>query len=284
MNWSEAPYIADLLHWISEREHVRIRKEEEKWPAPWTDDPILQTTRFCNVRREDDKVTRWIKDNWRDPYSSHPNLAFAMCLARVINWPPTLQFLGFPEHWQSGKFVREMDALQKSGARIWTGAYMVTGGFSKGGETKQVIMARVLDSAYENCKGFKDDWLRPKTLQHAFNLVQQTPGLGTFLAAQVIADLKYTPLLMGAPDWQSFCAPGPGSTMGLNFLHGRPPTKGISNAQFSTEVNSLSEWLRTEHGVDLTAHDTQNCLCEFSKYVRIKYLGGRAKTGYPGRG
>ena len=71
--------------------------------------------------------------------------------------------------------------------------------------------------------------------------------------------------------------------MGLNFLAGRAPTKGISEKQFSLEVNSLRGFLMDTLGVDLTAHDTQNCLCEFSKYVRIKYFGGRAKTGYPGR-
>jgi len=283
MNWSEAPYIDDLIHWIIEREDVRYRKEDLKLPAPWSCDPIFQTTRFCNVRREDDKVTVWLRKNWYEPHVDSPNLAFSACLARVVNWPTTLDSLGFPTEWDSQKFVSQMSQLSGGGSnKIWGGAYMVTGGYSAGGETKQIIMARVLDQAYANCEKFH---FTPEdvTLKEAFDVVQKTPGLGTFLAAQVIADLKYTPLLMGASDWQTFCAPGPGSTMGLNFLHGRPPTKGISEKQFSQEVNDLANWLKAQHGIDLTAHDTQNCLCEFSKYVRIKYLGGRAKTGYAGR-
>lgn len=280
MNWDDASHIGDLLHWIEERENVRWEKEVNKAPKPWSLDPIFQTTRFCNVHREDDKVTRWIKTNWRDPYSSHPHLAFSMCLARVVNWPDTLTHLGFPLEWSPSSFIDKMDSLSSGGKnKIWGGAYMVTGGYSKGGETKQVIMARVLDAAFENCQN-----LETSTLQEAFNDISATPGLGTFLSAQVIADLKYTPLLREAPDWVSFCAPGPGSTMGLNLLHGRPPTKGISEVQFSKEVNDLRIWLEKAHGIELTAHDTQNCLCEFSKYVRIKYFGGRAKTGYAGRG
>lgn len=279
-NWSEAPYIVDLLHWISERERVRYAKEVVGLPPPWSLDPIIQTTRFCNVHREDDKVTRWIKTNWRDPFSSSPQLAFSMCLARVVNWPDTLTHLGFPHTWDPASFVAKMDSLSSGGSRkIWGGAYMVTGGYSKGGETKQVIMSRVLDAAYKNVRNIGPG----DCLQDAFLDIAETPGLGTFLAAQVVADLKYTPLLEGAHDFWTFCAPGPGSTMGLNFLHGRPPTKGISEKQFSEEVNDLRLWLRG-HGIELTAHDTQNCLCEFSKYVRIKYLNGRAKTGYPGRG
>lgn len=283
MNWENAPYIADLLHWIHERERVRRLKEEDEYAPPWSSDPIFQSTRFCNVHREDDKVTRWLRKNWYEPHATHPNLAFSACLARVVNWPATLSKLGFPTTWNPSTFITAMTDLSTNGTKIWGGAYMVTGGYSAGGETKQVIMARVLDAAYKNCNVFCFNETQPTTLKGAFDVISQTPGLGTFLTAQVIADLKYTPLLSGAPDFQTFCAPGPGSTMGLNLLAGRSPTKGISEKQFSKEVNDLSNWLRTYHGIDLTAHDTQNCLCEFSKYVRIKYLGGRAKTGYPGR-
>jgi hypothetical protein len=280
-NWSAAPYIDDLIHWINEREQVRKYKEIQGYPAPWTNDTILQTTRFCNVHREDDKVTKWLRKNWYEPHASSPNLAFSACLARIVNWPDTLVQLGFPTEWSSTKFIGKMTELSKGGSvKIWGGAYMVTGGYSAGGENKQTIMARVLDHAYRNVKHFHNN--PPVTLRVAFNDISATPGLGTFLAAQVVADLKYTPLLADAPDFQTFCAPGPGSTMGLNFLHGRPPTKGISEKQFSEEVNDLAGWLKTTYGVVLTAHDTQNCLCEFSKYVRIKYLGGRAKTGYNG--
>lgn len=274
----QAPYIADLLHWIHEREVVRLKKESGQ-PAPWTRDSIIQSARFCNVHREDDKVTKWLRKNWYEKHSDSPNLAFSACLARIVNWPETLASLGFPTKWNSQDFIATMTTLSGGGSnKIWGGAYMVTGGYSAGGETKQVIMARVLDAAYRNVAVLDKYY----TLDGAFDVISLTPGLGTFLAAQVIADLKYTPLLWSAPDWQSFCAPGPGSTMGLNFLHGRPPTKGISEKQFSEEVNELSDWLSTHHGINLTAHDTQNCLCEFSKYVRIKYLGGRAKTGYVG--
>lgn len=281
MNWSEAPYIKDLIHWIIDREAIR-RTREAGAGRPWTNDPILQTTRFTNVRREDDKVTKWLRTNWYEPHATHPNLAFSACLARVVNWPQTLSALGFPTEWSSKQFVSRMGDLSGGGSnKIWGGAYMVTGGYSAGGETKQVIMGRVLDRAYLNCKGIHvlDGW----TLQEAFNVIQQTPGLGTFLTAQVIADLKYTPLLRDAPDFDTFCAPGPGSTMGLNYLAGRTPTKGISEKQFSLEVNSLRAFLVDAMGIRLTAHDTQNCLCEFSKYVRIKYFNGRAKTGYAGR-
>jgi hypothetical protein len=190
-----------------------------------------------------------------------------------------LEFLGFPEVWSHDRFVDRMTSLSENGFKIWTGAYMVTGGFSKGGETKQEIIARVLDDAFHQCRLIR----KSMKLEEACYLVQGSRGLGTFLAAQVIADLKYTPLLEYAEDWWTYCAPGPGSSRGLNYLHGRNPTQHINATQFSKEVNEIRVLIGHNTGYDLTAHDTQNCLCEFSKYVKIKYYKGRAKAQYKER-
>ena len=100
------------------------------------------------------------------------------------------------------------------------------------------------------------------------------------MSAQVIADLKFSPLLMDAADWDTWCAVGPGSTAGLNYLHERPPTKTLTEKQFREEVNVVREKIEAEIGIVLCAQNTQNCLCEFSKYVRTKYYGGRPKALY----
>lgn len=283
MNYLESKYWPDFLHWIKERESILHKKEVLKQPPPWTDDPIMASVRFCNVRREDDKVTRWIKENWRDPVAKvgmPADAIFAMCIARIINWPDTLARIRLPteDPWSVQKdFVEVLDWMQARGMQIWGNAYMVTGGYSKGGETKQTIMGRVLESAHIV---INNNVIPYTTLDEVHHTVMGAPGLGSFLAAQVVADIKYTPYFLDAEDWWSFCAPGPGSTLGLNYLHDRQPGKGIGHTQFMKEVNVLRYTLKGEYGIHLTAHDVQNCLCEFSKYVRIKYFGGRAKRGY----
>jgi len=73
-----------LVAWISEREAIRVRREAGQ-PKPWTDDPILQEGRFCNIRRENDRVTCWIAQNWREPHADDPELWFAMAVARLVN-------------------------------------------------------------------------------------------------------------------------------------------------------------------------------------------------------
>ena len=53
-----------LLHWIREREAIRL-KRAAGLPQHWTDDQILRACFFTNVRREHDRTTMWVANNWR---------------------------------------------------------------------------------------------------------------------------------------------------------------------------------------------------------------------------
>ena len=51
------------------RERYRIRlKRNAGESKPWTDDPILAQYSFTEVFREDDKTTRWLRENVRDTF------------------------------------------------------------------------------------------------------------------------------------------------------------------------------------------------------------------------
>lgn len=269
-------HLDDLLYWVNEREQMRIRKESGT--RPYSTDPIMAETRWCNVRREDDRVTDWIHRNWLNQQVHPDTMAFAMCVARMVNWPDTLVELGFPYEWGPHSFIATLAARKARGDKVWTSAYMITGGYSAGGESKEVIIARVLTGAHDRLTHPKTRINAGDTLEEAWHKIQ-TPGIGSFLAAQVVADLKHTTPLQHAKDWNYWCAVGPGSTKGLNFLHDRPPHHAINQKDFVKEVNEVRELLR-HSGWDLDAQNVQNCLCEFHKFIKIKYHGGRAKTRY----
>ena len=269
-------YLDDLLYWVNERDRMRIRKNEGA--LPYSQDPIMTETRWCNVRREDDRVTIWIHDNWLSRNVYPDTMAFAMCVARMVNWPDTLDELGFPYTWDPAHFVKTLSDRKLRGDKVWTSAYMVTGGFSAGGESKEVIIARVLDGAHSRLTNPKTRITSDDTLESAWGKIQ-TPGIGSFLAAQVVADLKHVHPLLHAKDWNYWCAVGPGSTKGLNFLHDRPQEHVINQKDFVKEVSEVRELLR-HSGWALDAQNVQNCLCEFHKFIKIKYHGGRAKSRY----
>jgi hypothetical protein len=106
-----------LLYWIQEREAIRLRRATGQL-RPWTNDPILDSWSFCNVRREDDRVTCWIAVNWREPHANDQDLFFAMAVARLVNWPDTLAELGYPVPWDREHFITTLRARAGRGEKV----------------------------------------------------------------------------------------------------------------------------------------------------------------------
>lgn len=255
--------INKFTKFIWEREQIRIRKEAGE-PKPWTSDPILQSYRFCNIRREDDKVTRWIKENWRDPYEGHPGMGRAMLLARMVNWPDTLEEIGFPEVWNAREYADKIGARMARGDKTWTGAYMITA--EREGIPKHVSVCKTVDAL---------NFPLENTCFKVWEQLQTLPRIGSFMAAQVVADLKHTHVLRDAVDCQTFCAPGPGSERGLNLILGGNHV--WKQKEFEAEINQLYPIIWEYTGFNLSNQDIQNCLCEFSKYIR-----GTSRSHYAG--
>ena len=267
-----------MAHWINNRWIIYVKRDRGD-PPPWTSDHILQNFRFCNVHRENDRVTCWIRDNWRDRNSGEHNLVPAMVLARMFNLPSTLDHLGFPFEWDLGRMIDRVKEVRADGQKIFNGAYLITTCGVKMDKVEYVF--RVADDARK--LGF--EWLRRRSdsLENMHRQLTTVKGLGDFLAGQVIADLKNTPghPLQRATDHSTWATPGPGSLRGLARLEGshRP-----SRAQFLGRMQAARPLV--DHLLikmpKIDAQDFQNCLCEFDKWDRT-YLGtSRPKQRYHG--
>jgi hypothetical protein len=110
--------------------------------------------------------------------------------------------------------------------------------------------------------------------------LQGLEGFGSFMAAQVVADLKNAAFhpLAKAPDFWTFVAMGPGSKRGLNRLLGRHIHTAMSPLAFQGYMEDLAD----EVPAMIHAQDLQNCLCEFDKYQRVLTGEGRSKRKYAG--
>lgn len=272
--------VARLVSFIVERESIRVKKlRGDAWP--WTDDPILREYRFCNVRREDDAVTRWIAQYWREPFKGSTDLWFMMVTARLFNEPQTLDFiqLNNRKDMDLAQLRRLLKQRQKTGVRIFNPAYMITTAGRK--QDKIDYIFELLQELWS-----QRERLRPKpgdTLNSYHMLLGQFQGLGSFLTAQVVADLKYVEPLKSASDWHTFAASGPGSRRGMNRVLGRPVHALWSEDDWRQKLNKLqvatSVPLRRAK-IELHAQDLQNCLCEFDKYERARLGEGKPKQRY----
>lgn len=274
-----------FFHWILEREKCRKGRESDgEIPKPWSADPILQNYRFCNIRREDDTVTKWIHQNWINEYDHRVSdriMVMAMIVARTVNRIESLQAIGFPlnrfEDWlENTRVILKNRRAAKQ--PVWTGAYLVS---TNGHQMDKIDF--VLDRVW---KPFWERGRSPEpgeTLAHYHAYLMNFDGLGSFMAGQVIADLKFSHLLAERADWYSWAPIGPGSKRGLNRYHGRKLEASIKSQAVQEELLALQLQVQQRCGLHLAVHNIQNCLCEYDKYLRVLLGEGTPRSSYSGR-
>jgi hypothetical protein len=272
-----------ISEFIIKRHTIYLKKEAGE-PSPWSDDPILNAYKFTNLYRELDRTTLWCKDNVRDRFEDPRELALAITAFRWVNrietgeaWflKPTdnSQETAWNMYLSTGNSRWLADAAYKHlghGPYV-TGAYIIKTpeGLSKLEgvlsciDTARIYMPLVVDACFAN-----------STLRQVHDILRRVPYLGSFTAAQLIADMKHTKLLAQATDHQTFTAIGPGSQKGLNALCGRDiDAPWHEHIWYETlmELRKKITPIFVERGWPVPdAQDVQNIACEYSKYVRGK--------------
>lgn len=273
--------VAGLCAFINERENIRVKKELGVPRANWTSDPILAAYRFCNVRRNDDRVTRELRelavssaigdDGW-----------FWWVVARLFNKADTMRLIGahniIPFRPDT---VRKLLKRGREKTTIFNAAYIVSTN-GRAMDKVDYVIDMILKPMWQQRKR-----LRPSatdTLDVYHTTLLQCQGLGSFMAAQVVADLKYIAPLDKAADWQYWAASGPGSRRGLNRVLGRDVNENWTEKLWRANFYDLWQTTVTTLAWEtpLTGQDLQNCLCEFDKYERARLGEGRPKQLYKG--
>lgn len=283
---------APLFYWVRERESIRIRKDAGKPIREWTEDTTLSLYRFCNVRREDDRGTIWIREHVREPFADHPMLWLMLCIGRQINWPDTLAELieqCWPSHTDfSPEYLgRILNARKDRGDKVYTGAYMISAPATKGADKQSYIAETVIGGLWQRRHAFADYFNRglTVTLAGAHDRIMRTNGWGQFMAYQAIVDMRFTALLRDATDIHAWAAAGPGTIRGLNRIHGRVIDYKLSQGQALPEMRTIYKIVQQETGVAMDFSDVPNILCETDKYLRVKLGEGKPRALYvPGRG
>lgn len=281
---------APFFYWMNERHRIWCRRNAGM-QKPWTQDAILQQYRFCNVFRELDKVTIWVRQHIREPFKDHPALWHMLLTARFINWPETLGDLLSPVNacwYPGGEFqwdavVRVLDARSKSGAQVWTNAYTVSTN-GRAMPKPLYIVREVLQTAWLNQLAIEP--AAHSTLQTFCSTAQQIDGIGGFMAYEVACDLRWCPgWLDKAADIHTWANTGPGAKRGLNRLYGRPLEKSIPDKQAVDEMRHLLDLAPIyleEHMPELEMRDIEHSLCETDKYLRVQNGEGKPRSSYPG--
>jgi hypothetical protein len=274
-----------LFYWVREREAIRKKKEAGE-PKPWTDNAIMQTTRFCCVRRMDDKVSRWLVDNW---YTDTPDKAQILCnagMARLINWPDSLAYLieaGLNKKWDQELAREVLYRVREKEGKVFTGVYIITG---KPGQNKVDTVIQQFDDLYTHA----DKLVDTSSMRATHSKLQLVRGIGSFIGGQLVADLRH--VMPGTwLDMDTWAPLGPGSRRGIAWLmgwNGVDTLPGMKQEKFEELLTALIAEMKANVGdvfdeCGLEAHDVQNVLCETDKFMRLSNGTGRCKNKYPGQ-
>lgn len=252
-----ATHLELFCYMILEREAIRIQKEAGA-ERPWTEDPVLHTFRFCNVRREDDRTTVEIRAVADKVALDH--LPAFYTLARMLNRAAPLELASYyMDH--PAKVYETLDMYRTAGNSLFHAAYVVSTCGRKMDKLHYVMQV------YEEVLGSE---IPDTTLEAAYEALIKVDGLGSFLAGQVVADLKNDRYLLNAPDWSTWSSMGPGSKKGLNLLF----NGGTTHGNYQQRMDELERNLPANIlALNLHRQDLQNCLCEFSKYHNYLAVG-----------
>lgn len=123
--------------WMSERYKIHVKKDVQRLPAPWTNNPILRQVKFCNVRREHDRQSLNLINNIvNNDALGMADKMFNCVLFRMFNlWDPIQAIGGAMTIKEFAKInldaTRErLQKFEADGGKVFTNAFN-TGGLKQ---------------------------------------------------------------------------------------------------------------------------------------------------------
>jgi hypothetical protein len=204
----------------------------------------------------------------------------------LFNWPPTYELLKnmLWAKWNEERAKRILHKAQTRGDKIFTGAWVVS---NQGEERPKIdIVCEAVTEARRVATAIVAAIRRDRTIFAATTAIEQlVPCAGRFIAYEMASDLRWTPLLRKASDIYTWTNPGPGAQKGIHWLkHGDDGWTG-AKPHYIEEMRALLEESMVpgrlgDHMDPLEMRDIEHSLCEWQKYLRVKYKGGKMKSKY----
>lgn len=269
------------LYWYFASERQRIfEKRLHGELGPWTDDPILDKYKFCNVFRAADRVSQYMIRNvcyHSEPCSTADRLfqiiAFRM-FSKIETWESVHDFLGrYPtlDDLSSDSFTKALEYAQAENGTLYTHAFILcaTDAYGQGKKYRNHIeLFRHMFLSDHLDK----ELLAAKSLKEVYDLLHRYPLMGDFMSYQIAIDLNYSDLINFSEN--DFTQPGPGALRGIKKVFQDLGDYSPAEVILWMVENQEKEFKRLGlpfsglFGRPLSAIDCQGLFCETDKYCR----------------
>ena len=274
---------------MKKREQLRLTKATGS-PWPWSNDDILNTYKFTNVKRAHDKTTKWFWENVLNQHHNSPkeHLLFNCALFRYFG---TIEFSEAIGSWydtwdiNARQEVKDKAKLRLSlGKKVFTGAYVITNQGIKAPK-QDVVVDEFLTPFWDKLPQLIEVAENTQSWRAVAQLMMRLKGFGGtgFMTKEILQDALHTPVFTECVDKNTWCPVGPGAKRGINRVLDKPakaslkPERGLNIMKSLFEARNI-HW--PDNYVELELHDIQFQLCEFDKYERVKHNEGRPRSKY----
>lgn len=268
------------LYWYfaCERQNIFWKKLNNE-PSPWTDDKILQTYKFCNSYRVNDRVSQYLLKNviYNGKKYLDKDMLFRILIFKLFNKESTWELLidNFGDitlkTFDIGKYSKVLENAIKNGIKIYNDAYISCANKAFGYDRKHDNHLALLNKMF-NIDNIHEKILNCKTMEEAFYIIKSYPLIGNFMAYQLVTDINYSDIV----DWKEneFTVAGPGSLRGIKkcFIDkGNMSNEDIIKYMYNNqdkEFKRLNLNFKRIGNRPLQLIDCQNIFCELDKYCR----------------
>lgn len=303
--------LEDFYGWINERHRIWVHRATG-CQKPWSEDPIFLDFKFTNVFRYLDRGTIALRRMLAGPIErlegeygrggpetqeEEALILWNIIWYRLFNLDVHAENVGFTNLSVLIGYMKDRADREK---KIFTSAHMTTG---IGGEAKVDTYIRAATEAWDDRFEILDD-LKGTSMEGVFRRLQDLYMVGKFVSYEMVCDLRFTPLLSGAKDINSWSNVGPGAKRGLERL-------GLEQTCEATLLDNMI-WLyhpdqawqyldehvllhyegyssrgirkkRADYWPPFELREIEHSLCEFDKYERVRLGQGRPRQKYNGR-
>lgn len=269
------------LYWIfaARRQEIFERRIATK-SAPWTDDPILNEFKFCNVYRAADRVSQYLIKSvaYGDVCDSPADRLFRIVAFRTFSKPSTwngvIEHLGREptlEDLESGKFEKALDDVKMEQQGLYTGAFILCAtkafGFDEKHRNhvalfKKMFLEKAAGKRIQECESLED----------LVKFLESFPLMGPFMSYQIAIDLNYSDLIDF--DENDYTQAGPGALRGIKkafFDFGDYTPADVIKWMVDHQASEFDRLGLEFHGLwgrQLHSIDCQGLFCELDKYCR----------------
>lgn len=246
-----------------------------KQQQPWTNDIYLRDYKYTNVYPDLDRGSIYIQDEIKNIEDAKDKF-FRIIVYRLFNRIQTfeqIKHMIFVDKFDTDMCIDILKTFRSQGNKILTDAFLVTGTgkFKTSNDKTEIILRDVIrDDILKNLDSYYTKFISSVDAKSAHKELAEMRYVGNFLAYIILYDCVCAGIVKY--NMNEWCNVGPGADKAIRYIW----NDNVNNLDMIKKLRDMQDiYLDKDfpyyNNRRLTLIEIEWTLCEYSKYVGLKY-------------